>query len=322
MNNQFTQLELEQTHSEKIAFDLVMEYINQNEQLQVMLANCDKAVKYWAELPAEYEKKAQRKEIVKEMDLTEVIQNLFVTVLTSKTNMSLANASGVLAAKLHLDSNTEAIKLAGEIIAIIGITRTGCYVLDRDKKGATYYLVPNYILPSKLIWEYHSRMYIPPMLSKPKRLRRNSDSPYEVHNSGSLILKPKYNYHNKHISLDVLNRQNAIPLMLDTEFLDNFKEQPDIDKPDASLKPHERQAAVKKYIQQLENFKLYVEVGDYNRQLMLDNGNKFYIPNKVDKRGRIYAQGYYIDPMGNSFNKASVSLYNEEHVEIPEGYFD
>jgi DNA-directed RNA polymerase len=47
---------------------------------------------------------------------------------------------------------------------------------------------------------------------------------------------------------------------------------------------------------------------------MINSGNEIYLTNKVDKRGRIYAQGYHITTQGTSFKKAMLELAHEELV--------
>ena len=49
--------------------------------------------------------------------------------------------------------------------------------------------------------------------------------------------------------------------------------------------------------------------------LMYNQGNRFYLTNKVDKRGRLYSVGYHINTQGNQFQKAMVELADEEIVE-------
>ena len=45
---------------------------------------------------------------------------------------------------------------------------------------------------------------------------------------------------------------------------------------------------------------------------LLENGNKFYFGWKYDKRGRLYSQGYHINPQGNEYRKAMLSFANKE----------
>lgn len=44
-------------------------------------------------------------------------------------------------------------------------------------------------------------------------------------------------------------------------------------------------------------------------------GNRFWLDQKVDKRGRMYAEGYHITTQGKPFKKAMIELANEEIIE-------
>ena len=48
---------------------------------------------------------------------------------------------------------------------------------------------------------------------------------------------------------------------------------------------------------------------------MVSQGNRFYLTHKVDKRGRIYAQGYHITTQGTAFKKAMIELAEPEFIE-------
>ena len=50
-------------------------------------------------------------------------------------------------------------------------------------------------------------------------------------------------------------------------------------------------------------------------QMLHDQGNEFYLANKVDKRGRMYAHGYHVTTQGSPFKKAMVELAHKERVE-------
>ena len=44
-------------------------------------------------------------------------------------------------------------------------------------------------------------------------------------------------------------------------------------------------------------------------------GNKFYFTHKVDKRGRLYCQGYHINYQSASYKKAMIELANKEIID-------
>ena len=53
----------------------------------------------------------------------------------------------------------------------------------------------------------------------------------------------------------------------------------------------------------------------YNRYLLIaGQGNRFWLTNKVDTRGRLYAQGYHISTQGSAFKKAMIEFADEEIV--------
>ena len=49
-----------------------------------------------------------------------------------------------------------------------------------------------------------------------------------------------------------------------------------------------------------KTWKKFQEQGKFFQTLMIHHGNSFYLCNKVDKRGRIYATGYHISTQGSS----------------------
>uniref|UniRef100_UPI0026085E51 hypothetical protein n=1 Tax=Pseudomonas sp. TaxID=306 RepID=UPI0026085E51 len=136
----YSQEELEQAYSVKQAFDAVVDDFTSDDYGMDLIADSCKAVEEWAHKPAEYPAKQIRKDTLLTMDIGNIVQNLFVEVLTSKSRLSLANISGILASKIHLDNSTEAIKLAAEIVVVIGLAGTGVYVLEREYVGGTYYV--------------------------------------------------------------------------------------------------------------------------------------------------------------------------------------
>ena len=47
---------------------------------------------------------------------------------------------------------------------------------------------------------------------------------------------------------------------------------------------------------------------------LLENDNKFYFGYKYDKRGRMYSQGYHVNPQGNEYRKAMLSFHDTEEL--------
>lgn len=134
-----------------------------------------------------------------------------------------------------------------------------------------------------------SLMYMPPMISKPNPLVHNTDSAYYSVEE-PLILGDKRNYHDGDICLDVLNTQNQVKYHLNWEFLNRFEE------PNPGIQHFDKHLAQAKLTRNLMGIK------------------EFYVPNKVDSRGRVYTCGYHINPQGTPFHKAML-LLKEEHLQ-------
>ena len=145
-----------------------------------------------------------------------------------------------------------------------------------------------------------------PMIVEPKELKTNHDTGYYT-SRNSVILKD--NHHDSDVCLDHLNHMNRIKLKLNTTVTSMIKNQwRNLDKP----KPGEdrkdfdkRRKAFEKYDRTAYQIMSHLEIA----------GDEFYLTHKYDKRGRVYCQGYHVNYMGNSWNKAVIEFAHEEVVE-------
>ncbi len=163
--------------------------------------------------------------------------------------------------------------------------------------------------------------YLPPMVCEPLELESNYDSGYLTHKE-SLILG-KGNHHDGNICLDVLNLANSVKLKLDTDFLRTVEEECGTELTLEGVKnkalkkgvvySDDQAAAVLVKLQ--EQWPAFKATSAKMYMLMHNLGNEFHLTHKVDKRGRIYAQGYHISTQGSSYKKAMIELANEEIVE-------
>jgi hypothetical protein len=135
------------------------------------------------------------------------------------------------------------------------------------------------------------------MVCVPLDLSNNYDSGY-LSVKESLILG-KGNHHDGNICIDVLNTINKVALKLDTAFLLQVEEEPTFELDTAEKRD------------MWLNFKSQSAI---MYALMHSLGNEFYLTHKVDKRGRIYSQGYHLNTQGTAFKKAMIELANEEVI--------
>ena len=311
------QEEIENKLSKKHIHTKVLDELTSDLDMMDKIVEGIELLELWCNSPGEYTSQQARKDHIKEMDLKDIVETVYITTLALKRTTTLANLIGILALKLEFDESYQGFKAAGEIIALL--CYTDVYDLDKPKKFDSIVVKPNYDLPEETKEYIENAQYLPPSICKPKYLIHNRSSGYRTIKRDSLILGGAIHHHNEDICLEVLNRMNETALELNQDMLSIPQDyEGDLDTiEDFEGSALEYQRAVS---QQKENWELFLRRADLAYSIVEDA--PFYLTHKVDKRGRIYSQGYAINVQGNSYQKASLDLYNKEIVEVPCGYFD
>jgi len=243
-----------------------------------------------------YDSKASRLSQLMALDLREMVTKLFIGIAYVLRPELFTSVSAQLAGRLGFDDKREAIQTVAEMLAVL--CHTDAFDITKDSKMASLMLVSRLPLPDELKHFIDESEYLPPMVCEPLELKNNYDSGYLSHRDS--VILGKGNHHNGNVCLDVLNIMNRIPLSLDIDFLLSVEEEPT-----SELETAEQRDMWIRFKAQSERFYL----------LMYNAGNKFYLTHKVDKRGRIYAQGYHITTQGSAYKKAMVELHKKELVE-------
>ena len=314
------QIDIEEYFSKSKSREYVLGLLLSDEGGVEVIENGINLLQAWCILPSNNEKKEQRRATLHKMDIAKVVHRVFTDILLMDRPSTIANMATTLGTSLGFQEAKQGITLAGEIIAVL--SHAGIFTLTRKAKGDSYYVYPNITLNDDQYEIAHRGMYLPPCVERPRQLKHNRSTPDKTIKGESLILGGQHNYHDYSISHDVLNKQNNIALTLNLDFLNAHEEQASYDL-DYIKGMESMPVIVAKEMLRLHkrNWEMHKEQSYHVYELMCESHNKFYIPNKVDKRGRIYAQGHHINPMGTSFKKASIDLFNKEQVEVPEGYF-
>jgi hypothetical protein len=208
----------------------------------------------------------------------------------------ITSACAQISGRLGFDDKRDAILTCSELLAVL--CEADAFDITKASREASLMVVSKVPLGQELIEFVQNSAYLPPMVCTPLQLENNYSSGYLSHKE-SLILGPG-NHHDGDICLDVLNTMNQVALKLDLEFLTSMEEEPK-DALDTAEKRDLWQAFKAK------SYEMYLH--------MANLGNHFYLTNRVDKRGRAYAQGYHITTQGAPFKKAMIELANEEVVE-------
>ena len=183
----------------------------------------------------------------------------------------------------------------------------GCMVAGlADFDPITNDLVCALPIPEEVQSKLDSFQYPMPMVIPPRQVKSNRQSGY-LTTRKSVLLKG-YNHHDYDVCLDHINRANSVAYTLNlnvARMVENAWKDLDKQKPDELRED---------YIDRLASFLRYDHNSREVMELMNMAGNKFYLTNRYDKRGRTYAQGYHITTQGNSWNKAVVEFADKELI--------
>jgi hypothetical protein len=242
-----------------------------------------------------YASKNRRLAQLRGLEPRTMVMDIFVGIAYITSEELFTSVTAQMAGRLRFSDKTEAILTIGEIMAVL--CQTDAFDINKASKSSSLVIVSNLKFSEKLTDYIMNSQYLPPMVCEPRELRTNFSSGYLSHND-SLILGSG-NHHDGDICLDVLNLMNRVPLQLDTEFLSKVEE-----TPNHALETPE----------QIEHWRNFKKQSYRFYELMVSQGNRFYLTHKVDKRGRGYAQGYHINTQGSSFKKAMIELAEEEYI--------
>ena len=225
-------------------------------------------------------------------DLTKVILNILTqTVLIASDYVPLLSICSSVSFGL---GRYHDIQTCADVLWLINQTD----LILIDIVNDTRYIQSNMELPDELVNRLTLMCVLPPMLVKPRTLRHNKSCGYLTINKDSLILGDKENYHDECISLDVLNTLNSQAYQLDLDICYKYEKELTGDEP-----THSDELTHNKAKEQFEYFRDAIQ------------DKTIFFTHKVDKRGRIYSQGYQFNTQGSSYEKACINLKTKEFVE-------
>jgi len=288
------QISNEERYNRKHIDGYIRTSIETNEELQAKHAQ---GVQLVSEYMANtyYASKNARIDQLKGLDISQLVLDIYVGVAHCLRPVLFTSVVAQIAGRLHFSDKVEATTTVAELLAVL--CNTDVFDITKTDKMASLMLVSNIPLSKELVTFIEESQYLPPMVCKPATLENNYSSGYLTH-TDSLILGTG-NHHDGDICLDVLNLMNSTALRLNTDFLDTVTEEPtfELDTQDK----HEQWTEFK-----AKSAACYALLNQQSKTL--------YLTHKVDKRGRIYAQGYHISSQGNAYKKAMIELAHQEVV--------
>lgn len=245
-----------------------------------------------------WDSKNERLSILKQYDTEEIILDVLTQlVLIAGDYIPLISACTVKQIKGL--SKVQSIQTIGDILHCIDSTDLILWDITKDNKRI---IKSNISLSDELENRLKLLCVLPPMSAIPRTLRHNKSSGYLTINKDRLILGDKENYHEECISLDVLNTLNSQALQLDLDICYKFEKEftSEFDKD------------TDEYRNQKKTYERAKEQFEFFRDKIQDH--PIHFTHKVDKRGRVYSQGYHMNYQASSYEKACISLKTKEFV--------
>ena len=243
-----------------------------------------------------YTSKDKRLDQLGDLDLHELVTKIMQGIAYVQKPELFTSVSAQLAGRLQFSDKPEAIATMAEMLAVL--CETDMFDIIKESRQASLMIESRIPLSQELLQFIDNTTFQLPMVCSPEYVDHNRKSGYLSYND-SLILGSG-NHHEGDLCLDVINLQNNIPLKLNIEFLKEQEMLPNF----KIVTPEQR-----------EQWEAFKHASHRIWLLIYNQGNKFYLTNKVDKRGRLYSVGYHINTRGNQFQKAMVELDDEEVVE-------
>ena len=284
----------EQRFSRKHIDAKIRKEIQDDAGMQAKLIEGERLVKEYM-AGSYYESKMARIAQLENIDVSALVLDIFTGIAYCLRPELFTSVSAQMASRLKFSDRTEAITTVAELMAVL--CQTDAFDISKESKQASLMVVSCIPLSEHLIEFIENSQFLPPMVCEPLELTHNFSSGYLTHND-SLILGSG-NHHDGDLCLDVLNTMGKVALKLDTDFLSTVEEEPTFD-----LDSQEK----------IDQWKRFKEQSYMFYTLLATQGNRFFFNHKVDKRGRIYASGFHLNPQGTSQKKAMLEFANEEVV--------
>ena len=242
-----------------------------------------------------HKSKGNRLTQLQQLDIEQLVRDLITGSAYFQRPDTFVSATAMLAHHLNFDDKRDAIVTVAELCGVL--CWTGAFSLYKETNESSMKFQSRLTFPEELTECINRSLYLPPLVCAPEDVTNNFESPYLTHDDCRIL--GKKNGHMGNLCLDVLNTQIQTALKLDLDFLSNIEEEPTY-----ALDTLEK-------IQEWSHFK-QDSYCVYN--MITQQGNKFWLDQKYDKRGRMYAQGYHITTQGSAFKKAMIELDNEELI--------
>ena len=288
------QLEIERKFDRKNIREYV--FADVYASINLPIKKCEELLIQYIYKDSYYQSKLDRLQHLKSKSTLEIVMEVCILVLPLNTAQPIQSVAHQLGVHLGYEDILEGVKTASEILAVLAPTDLFDLIPARYSESGSIMIKSNYRLEDSTIDHINQTKYLPPMIEPPRVITSNYCSGY-LSRTDSIILGAG-NHHNGKQGLDALNILNQIPLSID-ERMYEFTE--------LSKKPLDTPEKVTNFTKLVNDSNVVVDD-------LVNQGNKFWFTHKVDKRGRIYSQGYHANYQGSSYKKSLINFHKKELI--------
>lgn len=233
--------------------------------------------------------------VEQDIDLDVIALEILTAVLPIQSIHPIQGVCTKLSYLFNFEDRLDGVKTAAEILAVTEGVYFELYSHDYwDNSTGTMGIKSNIVLDKDLQNYLDNVQYLPPMLSKPKDWISNTGG--GMHTSIDSVILGNTNNHNERQALEVNNILQDVEYSLN-QYVLNQEELPS--KPLINS-------------EQVKQFNKFVK--DSNKLYEMYWNRPFHFIWKNDKRGRLYSQGYHINPQGAAYKKASIDFNHKRKV--------
>lgn len=290
------QVDLEMTYSKRHIQSTILDYIDPTTPEFIQLVE---AVNEYRNTIYSYDSKNIRIAQIQIPDDQVVIEILSI-VLPIQDYTPIQGICNKLSGLFQYDDDLDGIKTAAELLAVTEGPFFDLYSRDYwENPTETIAIKCNQPVEAELVEYLENVQYLPPMLIRPEPWINGSDGGWLTVKNFTVLGNDTY--HNKCLALDVQNILQRIPFELN-EFVLTLPE-----KGKGITNEGEPWNA--------EQWKQWEVFTRRSRQLYDQyRGRRFYFPWRPDSRGRLYSQGYHLNPQGSEYKKAVLDFEHKEFI--------
>lgn len=206
-----------------------------------------------------------------------------------------------------------AIKMTGDMIGLLRDLGLCSIIPARHAESGTMNIAALCYLSQRTAVAIYYTRFMPPMLCAPKKVTKNSESGLLTQNNHRITTA--LFRHDDDIALDAMNIAASVPLSINLDILQHEKPVYKLPKKASEMTEHALKMAEENWIAQVNT--RYDLVAIY-----IATGNKFHLNWYCDYRGRIYSEGYHINPQGTDYHKAMIDFAEPREIEGMDKYMD